>query len=584
VIPPVFLAFAADPNCLGAQLSALIPTEATVHRLNRNADFPDLVVYAAPGTPLIEMADGAGIIVGRMFEAGRSNLPIAFVDAARSEAAVASGGASLLKDFWGGFAAFVRGPRQGEVALLRDPSGGVPVYHCKWNGLQACFSRPELALDLPGQTLTIDDEFVRQWLSYPFLRTARTGIRGYGELVPGTRMLLRADRTSVDSPWSPWIAAAGDRKIQDFDEAATRLQEVLLATVPAQIAGLDGIALELSGGLDSSIVAACLARESIDFRAANFVTRLPDGDERSYARGVASYFGARLDELHEDQLPIDLEAGGRNPLRPPLNPVLQPLTRALHRFAVEIRAPCFVTGAGGDNLFCYLTTASPILDAARDIGWRRALAETLPDVAALNDCTVWTAARFLLRKKLSQRGVQDWKPDHRFLAEGGKAEATDGHPWLELPRDAPPGKAEHVRSLVRAQYFIEPETPTGEPIMHPLINQPLMELCLSIPTWLWVRGGANRAVARAAFADLLPPEIVRRRTKGRLESMCARAFVANRRSLADLLLDGHLSRSGFIDRHEVAAYLEKAGAPADEAYFRIFDLASIELWLRSRSV
>ena len=116
---------------------------------------------------------------------------------------------------------------------------------------------------------------------------------------------------------------------------------------------------------------------------------------------------------------------------------------------------------------------------------------------------------------------------------------------------------------------------------HPLINQPLMEACLAIPSWLWVRGGRNRAVARQAFADLLPPTIVRRRTKGSLAAMCSQAFAQNCRALADLLLGGELSRRELIDERAVEAYLQCAGGPLDDDYFRIFDLASLELWLRS---
>src|SRR3546814_15687375 len=55
---------------------------------------------------------------------------------------------------------------------------------------------------------------------------------------------------------------------------------------------------------------------------------------------------------------------------------------------------------------------------------------------------------------------------------------------------------------------------TAAPQITPLLSQPIVELCLSIPTWQWVRGGRDRAVARAAVADLLPALIAQRRTKG----------------------------------------------------------------------
>jgi asparagine synthase (glutamine-hydrolysing) len=156
---------------------------------------------------------------------------------------------------------------------------------------------------------------------------------------------------------------------------------------------------------------------------------------------------------------------------------------------------------------------------------------------------------------------------------------SDPHPWLSVPAGASPGSIEHVKSLVRAQHFLQTEYEFGHPVLHPLLSQPLMDVCLSIPSWLWVQAGRNRSVARAAFSDLIPSEVIERRTKGRLESMCARAFCNNRHELAELLLEGELARRGLLDRSAVERYLRSGGEPRDDDYFRIFDLASLELWL-----
>ena len=51
----------------------------------------------------------------------------------------------------------------------------------------------------------------------------------------------------------------------------------------------------------------------------------------------------------------------------------------------------------------------------------------------------------------------------------------------------------------------------------PLFSQPLVELCLRIPTYVLTHGGWDRAVARRAFYDDLPPEIRNRRHKGGIE-------------------------------------------------------------------
>jgi asparagine synthase (glutamine-hydrolysing) len=137
-------------------------------------------------------------------------------------------------------------------------------------------------------------------------------------------------------------------------------------------------------------------------------------------------------------------------------------------------------------------------------------------------------------------------------------------------------------AVMRIQHTIDPEIALSDrPSLHPLIAQPLVELCLRIPTWLWVRGGRNRAVARHAFRGLLPDQVLDRRGKGRLESMCIRAYQRGRADIAELLLGGALREAGLVDPDALEAYLEIEAAPSDVRYFRLFELLSAELWLRS---
>jgi asparagine synthase (glutamine-hydrolysing) len=569
---PRYLAATGEGEGLRRWLSALVPPRHSPQRLNRVMDTEDLVVFASPETPLLPLAEDKGLLIGRLFRGRDSCEPVAALTLSESRHAAWSRGRSLMESTWGGFVAFLRDSEA--VTAIRDPSGSVPVHHRDERGIHIYFSHFELVEGLGLGWPGIDETFLRQWLTYPFLRTARTGIEGFTEVLPGTGRTTGRGAAVVETIWTPWRAAAPEKQVQDFEEAARRLRDVALATVPVQLAAIQNPVLELSGGLDSSIVAACLSQSGCSFRAANFVTILPDGDERHYARRVAEAVGFELAELREDELPLDLSPPKRRTLRPGLSPVLQPLRRALARHARQTGAGDFVTGAGGDNLFCYLTTTAPILDASSTLGLRAAAA-TLQDVATLGECTIWRAGRLALRKRVRQKKRPAWKEDRRFLAPAGIADQPDLHPWLDRPPGALPGKIEHVESLVRVQHFLEPQYPSGETIHHPLLNQPLTELCLAIPSWLWVRGGRNRAVARAAFADLLPAEIVRRRTKGRLESMCARAYSANRVKLAELLLDGELRKRRLLDAAQVGAYLRIDGRPPDDGFYRVFDLVAV---------
>ena len=219
---------------------------------------PDLVIYASPETPVLSLEEERGVwwsgacIDGSEFRRGRSTA----MSLSESRHAAWSRGRALLDDKWGGYVAFLRDEQT--LIVLRDPSGAVPAYHLRSAGVQLYVSHPELLGDLRldercASTRNSCDSgspipsFGRRGLA---LRAGRSFCRGRS----GGRAAAR-----LRSPTPGRRGRSGpERQIDDFDEAARRVREVALATVSAQIADLRAPVLEFSGGLDSSIVAACL--------------------------------------------------------------------------------------------------------------------------------------------------------------------------------------------------------------------------------------------------------------------------------------------------------------------------------------
>ena len=519
-------------------------------------------------------------MVGRLFDRA-TGAPVTRTDEVFARAVEDTKGRHLIERYWGSYCAIVQDGAGGHW-VLRDPSATLPVYVTEANGVHCYFSDVATALELQVVDRGLDDAFLSQWLTFPFLRSERTGLSSVKELLPGMLRLVEEGGLSKRLLWSPWTFADSAVQVGDFKEAAARVREEALRTIPPQAAGCGAIVLELSGGLDSSVIAAAFKAADLPFMSVNFVTRSADGDERRFARAVAEATGARHFEVVERQTLVDLSLPDRPRLRPGLSSVMTPLHRDLAAYGEARGGETFVTGAGGDNVFCYLTTAAPVVDAVRERGLEFAFRTALHDVSELCGCTAWTTARFALRKRLRARRAPAWKEETDFLRADAVAEAPDPHPWLQPPPGALPGKREHIASLMRIHHNLDPEIRVSDrPYLHPLVAQPLVELCLSIPTWLWVSGGHNRAVARAAFADLLPREVLSRRSKGRLESMCLRAYLAHRAELAELLLGGLLREQGLIDPNTLEAYLEHEDVPNDARYYRIFELATAELWLRS---
>jgi asparagine synthase (glutamine-hydrolysing) len=236
-------------------------------------------------------------------------------------------------------------------------------------------------------------------------------------------------------------------------------------------------------------------------------------------------------------------------------------------------------GGGGDNVFGSLNSAAPVVDAFLARGAREAF-RALRDIASLHGCTLSEVARAAVRR-WRRRGAPAWPMDRSFLRNPPGRECFDLHPWLADAETAPPGSAQHIRMIAGAYHFFEDPRP-GEPVgLHPLLAQPIVELCLGTPSWFWSAGGRDRAVARAAFRGLVPDQILDRRSKGTLESMFLKAYMARKPELRELLVSGLLVDAGIVDGAAIKAYLDRQEQPRDTAYIRILEIASAEQWLRS---
>jgi len=113
------------------------------------------------------------------------------------------------------------------------------------------------------------------------------------------------------------------------------------------------------------------------------------------------------------------------------------------------------------------------------------------------------------------------------------------------------------------------------------MSQPLIEFCLSIPTWIWPEGGINRALARSAFATELPREILTRTSKSGPDSFIRRSFDQHRLTIRNLLMDGLLAQHEVIDRSAVHDALNSDVISGGDIVYRLLDLAEAEIWARS---
>ena len=562
-----FLAVAGPARCR-EQLSARLTAQHGDELVEATAPQP-FSLWIEPGTPVLRNEGGTAAAIGMMFDRSSARRLTELPDWPGLERIV-------TRDFWGPYALL---NAEGTMhSVMRDPSGSVPVYYGKAGVLQVYASDAGMLRLACSNGFRPNLDTVRHWLRYPGLRIARTGAEGISELLPGMMLAVSGSEQSVRQAWYPQSFVAPDTTLISFEEAAVQLREELLGRLPLLAAGEPNVVVHLSGGLDSSIVAAAFAHGSVPFRALTFATASPEGDERRYARAVASHLGIELLEVTEQELDSP-QTEATDPFHPPVDPVRRSIQRSLVRAAGT--DGLLFDGAGGDNVFASINTAAPAIDAFRRHGAGHAV-KALRDIAARHDCTFWSAARSAFRRARRPNMIS-WPSSELFLHPSFVAESLflAEHPWLSSSDGLLPGRADHLRMIVGVQDFLSDPAPGLPCNLHPLLCQPILETCLRIPSWMWVEGGRDRAVARSAFRSLLPDQILDRRAKGSLTSMFVRHFAARRSELKNCLLSGRLAAERLIDVRSIAAYLDRKEEPRDASYTRILGFVSIEHWLQS---
>lgn len=490
---------------------------------------------------------------------------------------------ALLHKAWGAYLLLQREP-SGAWSLLRDPLGQLPAYHLATPSHHIIISDApllrEAGLPRPG----IDWLRLDQHLRWPDLRAWQTCLVGLRECRPGALLSAedQAELKVIDQLWSPWAhAEAADVRRPASPE---QLRAVACDTVAAWIRDEPHVVVAASGGLDSSIVCAALAAAKTPFTCVTLATSDPSGDERPYVRKLADHFNVAHVERCLDPAAIDLAVSTSAHLpRPSRKLFKQPYESALRATAQAAGAHLILDGNGGDNLFCFLHASLPAVDRLRSEGLTRGFVSTLLDMCRLTQCDVRTMSMMVLRHRLGLTMPKGWSAKDQFLTGDGAGLPPPACVTPHLERSGGlPGKRAHIDLLTRMQNHLdgfEPGAPAA--LLSPLISQPLVELCLGVPSWQWCEGGINRSHARKAFAGDLPRSVTERVSKAGPETLLIRFFEVKRAQLRERLLDGLLAHHGLLDRPSIEAAFADPRIDRDGQVSRLLDLAEAESWARS---
>lgn len=490
---------------------------------------------------------------------------------------------AILRAHWGRYVAILADGAS-QTRVLRDPSG--ELESCVWT---TCDGVGVVASDLsavPGwlrpPRLGLDWDRIALCLAAPGAATAASLLDGMRIVPPGALCRVRGD----DPGRLAWDPADFCKPIPfDRDEGRRALLACVDACTAASAGGFERLLVDLSGGLDSSIVAGALAQAGLGPRVAQWVHRIddrPEGDERVYARAVTDRLGVDLTVVRKPPTPLAPEdfADFASGFWPAINGADAARDRDMAQRLEACQADAIVSGQGGDAVFYQMPTAWVACEEVRRRGPAALGSRVLVDTARRLHKPVWSVyaeARAGLRPG---QGLP--KAASTLMARDARQFAARAmHPWEAAARDLPLARQLQICALANTHVVRgDSRRRRRGALVFPLAAQPLLELCLSIPVEILAAGVQDRPFAREALAPRLPNIVRQRRSKGSLTAYFSRLVAASRETLLPFLRDGCLAEAGLLDRAAVErafdpAYLIHAGRPND-----ILNAAPLEAWVR----
>lgn len=521
-------------------------------------------------------------------------------------------GEACVEHLLGDFAFAVWDAAKRRLFAARDAMGMRPLFY--YRGSDKVYLSSEVAqlLDQPGVPVEINECMAAAYLTGQPMPLEWTFHRDIAQLPPGHAVIFEPGRQKT---WRYWDIDPG-RKLRYRSEGdyAEHLRELFKAAVGARLRGVKPAGLMLSGGMDSSAIAATggwlLQGERRDGQVPQLRTysfafeQFPECDERNLSRITTEAFGlaARdipkaypLDDYYPEQF-VDRDE--------PSCQIYEASHERVYRQARRDGVGVMMSGDRGDTLIGCCIDVLGLLTSAQWGEFRTALRRQkrhsrpfrnilakrviLPALMPL-----WPLGRFAsARRRLWGRMVgqssvppyPDWmRPE--FAERVGLADAVT---WVE----APPGISASARRERYEAIFVEmhmrqmPQVERhharlGLAFADPWSDRRLAEFVMATPQHLLHQRGDEKRLVRRAMTGILPEEVRLGARKVSLGPVYQYAIEHTARdAILDLIANSQAAARGFVDETKLLAFYEGV-CRGENGVLGLWEYLSLERWLRA---
>lgn len=469
--------------------------------------------------------------------------------------------------------------QSGTLTVARDAVGNQSLYYGRV-GNRWCIATEPKAITAEAQfRKCIRPAAIAQYLTFSFVPGQGTMLESLFEVEAGTAITFEDGHEPWRSRYFVFEAAEGEHAASTctseasdqswIDQTRQRLEQAVAERLT------DGAqAVFLSGGLDSSLVAAEVARQSprrIRTYSIHFGPKYPN--ELDYARAVAERIGSQ----HEEVLiqPKHFLPRLRKMIWHLDEPIGDPITQPNYELAEHVSKDFryVFNGEGGDPLFGGPKNIPMMLlhwygDPARPANFRE---------------QAYLASY--------RRAYEEWSrllhPELRRQIEPQRDLESLLQPFFQT--DAPRSflnKLMAINIRLKGAHLILPKvdrmlaahrlTP-----LSPLFDDCLTQLSFEMPPRLKLRSGIEKYVLKRAYADALPPHVISRPKSGMRVPVHYWFRKELRRYAASILSKRNVRNAGIFDEERVQQLLRYETEEGPGRYgLRLWMLLTFEIWRR----
>jgi asparagine synthase (glutamine-hydrolysing) len=466
----------------------------------------------------------------------------------------------------GMFALLIYDRRSDRLFIIRDPVGMKTLYYSIITAKSIAIA-PRLVHLYPYRSSTIDPIALRDYLCCSFVPGERTMWQDLKELRPGTILTL-PDR-QISTYWQlPQTLLSPDR---DLDWHGLNLRDLLFKIVQEYLPQDRAVGVFLSGGLDSSAIAAIITQlhdRPVHTYSIHFGDACPN--ELLFSNLVAQHcqtehhvleinFAQMWSQLPQTMAYLD-------------DPIGDPLTvpnLLLGRLAAQSVDTIF-NGEGGDPCFGGPKNQPMLIDSLYGtsdreqaiVSYLNSFQKCAIDLPKLLVPDLW---------KLVQSESSIYQSD-LLNSEVNYLNRLMG---INIKYKGADQILTKVSNLTQAAN-LQPRSP--------LFDRRIVELSMQIPPAYKLAGSIEKAVLKAAVRDLLPSEIIDRPKSGMMVPVQLGFKQYWHRQAKSLLLNRNAKIAPYCDREMIKSWLAYQNDPWQRYGVKLWLLVSLELWLQAAEV